>query len=270
MYSSRSLSGRVAVVTGAGGRGIGTAIARQLAEDGAFVYLNGLRKDPLREITEEIRVAGGKAAWIQADIADPSQVESMIAKVVDDHGTLDVLVHNAARGAENQRIDQMSIGSWTEDIGVILTGAFLCCHFAVKVMTKVQRGRIVFVSSSAALRGSWGRATSYAAAKAGLHGVTKQLALELGAFGITVNAVAPGQIDTPRARRGGRRTTESLEQYGRYQVPLQRVGKPSDVSSLISFLASDQAQYITGQIIVVDGGASLASPATRVATANAT
>jgi 3-oxoacyl-[acyl-carrier protein] reductase len=260
--AARPLQGKVALVTGAAGLGIGTCTARRLAAQGARVYLNGLREEPLAKLAREIEAAGGSAEPIAADVGDPEEVERLAAAIHERGDGLDILVHNAARGAAHERVDRLSLAAWHEDLGVILTGAFLCTRALVGPMIARRSGRILFVSSSAGLRGSWGRAVSYAAAKAGLHGMTVRLALELGEFGITVNAVAPSQIDTPRARRGGRRTDASLREYARAQVPLGRVGEPLDVAALLGFLASDEASYLTGQIFVVDGGASLASRST--------
>ncbi|PYQ77462.1 MAG: short-chain dehydrogenase [Acidobacteria bacterium] len=146
----------------------------------------------------------------------------------------------------------------------MLTGSFYCAKAVAPSMIRQGRGRIVFVSSCAALRGTWARAASYAAAKAGLFGLMRQIALELAAHGITANAVAPSLVDTPRIRRNNRRTDSSIAHYGRHVVPVGRPGQAVEVADTIVFLASPQASYVTGQVIVIDGGSMLASSATRL------
>ena len=257
------LQEKVALITGASGFGIGTETARRLSQAGAHVLLNGRDLNSLNAVKAEIVSEGGHADVVLADVSDPEEVRSAFRKVEEGVGGIDILVSNAASSLPYQRVDQATDASWAQDIGVILSGAFYVSRGAVPMMTRRGGGKIIFVSSSAALRGTWGRSVHYTAAKAGLHGMTKHLALELAEFGISVNAVAPSQIDTPRVRKGGRRTDESLRSYGDSHVPLGRVGMPSDIANTICFLASDQAAYITGQVIPVDGGTSLSHPITQ-------
>ncbi|HYN08697.1 MAG TPA: SDR family NAD(P)-dependent oxidoreductase [Vicinamibacterales bacterium] len=255
--NSRLLANQVALITGAAGLGIGTTTAELLAASGATVVLNGLDPKGVERIANQVRSSGAVDTAV-ADVAKPEAVAKMVEAVLAKHGRVDILINNAAHGAPNQRIDAVANETWDRDIAEILSGSFYCCRAVVPSMIAQRGGRIVFISSSAALRGSWGRGVSYVAAKAGLVGMTKRLALELGEHNVCVNAVAPSQIDTPRVRGGGRRTSESMMHYAEQCVPLGRVGLPADVADVVLFLVSPASRYITGQVINVDGGASLA------------
>lgn len=257
------LTGQIALVTGAAGYGIGTTTARALAEEGAIVVMNGIDAGRLSDAATSLASLGLKIDTAIGDVSSLESVNGMTKQVLDKYGKIDILVHNAAHGAPRQPLDKYDVEAWHTDIAEILTGGFYCARSVVASMMAQDYGRIIFVSSSAALRGTWGRGVSYSAAKAGLLGVTKQLALELGEHHINVNSVVPSQIDTPRIRRGGRRSDETLSEYARDHVPLGRVGQPIDVANLITFLASPKSGYITGQVISVDGGTGLTSKSTR-------
>jgi NAD(P)-dependent dehydrogenase (short-subunit alcohol dehydrogenase family) len=268
--SALALNGRVALVTGAAGYGIGTATVRRLAAAGATVVMNGTNACALADVKAATERDGDVEVVAHvADVADRQAVDGMIDWIVDRFGRLDVLVNNAATGAAAIALDELPDDVWRRDLDVMLGGAFYCMRAAARVMKRQKAGRLISVASCAAFRGTLARAASYAVAKAGVIGLTKQAALELAPFGITVNAIAPSLVDTPRIRRGGRRDDASIEEYARRIVPLGRVGQPQDVAGLIAFLASDEAAYITGEIIVIDGGASLASSATRLGDAPA-
>lgn len=255
---------RTALITGAGGGGIGGAAAMELART-HHVLLNGAErhKEALDELTARIRTAGGTAEPVVADVTDLSALRSALSGT----GPVDAFVHNAAPSLPHRPVHELSAADWHGDLDPILGGALNILTLVVPGMIEQRRGRIVLVSSSAAFRGALGRSAAYAAAKAGLHGLTAQLALELGPHGITANAVAPSQVATPRIRRGGRRTEESLARHAA-TIPVRRVGEPADVASLITYLCGDGAAYLTGQVLRVDGGSSLASPTTMTLETN--
>lgn len=256
--------GRVAFVSGAGGGGIGSTTAAALAQLGAHVIVNARVEGDAVAVVERIRAAGGSAEPAIVDVSHSAAVEDCLARVHARVGQLDVLVANAAGDRPATALAEMTDELWRSELEENLAVGFFCARAAARWMSARHYGRIVFVSSSAALRGTWGRSAGYAAAKAGLIGLARRLALELAEHGITVNAVAPSQVDTPRVRRGGRRTDASLATYAR-SVPLGRVGRPEDVAHAIAFLASERAGYITGQVLEIDGGMSLASRVTATA-----
>lgn len=250
---------RTALVTGAGGGGIGRAVALALSAR-HHVLVNGLatHRETVAGLVEEIEAGGGSASAFLVDVAEPVAVRAALAV----GRPVDVLVHNAAPSTPHQPIGSLSPDAWQADLDLILGAAFSLTQAVLPGMIARRWGRIVLISSSAAFRGTWGRGASYAAAKAGLHGLCAQLALELGMHGITANAIAPSQIDSPRVRRGGRRDTASLARYAAH-VPVRRVGSPQDVAALVSYLASDEAGYMTGQVLRIDGGSSLATSLTQ-------
>ena len=245
------LDGKVAVVTGAS-RGIGRAIALALAGDGAAVVVNYReRADAANGVVAEAQGLGGKALAVQADVRDAGQVKALFAKAKGEWGGVDILVNNAGVMRDNY-LAFMSEEQWDEVVDTSLKAAFLCTKAASRLMTRRKWGRIVNISSDAALLGDMQRA-NYCAAKAGLLGLTRATARELAPHGITANAIAPGIIDTdlthdmPDARR------DALVGL----IPLGRFGEPADVAALAAFLASDAARYITGQVLCVDGGLNL-------------
>jgi 3-oxoacyl-[acyl-carrier protein] reductase len=247
------LSGRVALVTGAG-RGIGAATAKRLAEEGARVALADLDMDGCQRVAEEISALGSVAAPVRCDVSNPDDAQGAVDTAVSTFGQLDILVNNAGIIRDNL-LFKLSEDDWDKVLDVHLKGAFLCARAAQKAMVDRHYGRIVNLSSTSAL-GNRGQA-NYSAAKAGMQGFTRTLAVELGPFGITVNAVAPGFIDTDMTRATAQRlglTPEQFQQHVAPTIPLRRVGQPSEVASVIAFLASEDASYVSGQIIYVAGG----------------
>lgn len=247
------LDGRVAFVTGAG-RGIGAATALRLAEDGAQVILADVDPEGCKQVAAEIEQAGSHALAVSCDVADHDAVENAIAQGVDRFGRLDILVNNAGVLRDNL-LFKMSDDEWDTVMNVHLKGAFLCSRSAQKHMVEHKYGRIISLSSTAAL-GNRGQA-NYSTAKAGLQGFTRTLATELGPFGITANAVAPGFIDTEMTRSTARRQgldPDQVIEAASKRIPVRRVGQPRDVANVICFLASEEAGYVNGQIIYVAGG----------------
>jgi 3-oxoacyl-[acyl-carrier protein] reductase len=246
--------GKVAIVTGAG-QGIGAATARQLAAEGAAVAVVDRADEAARTTAEAIVIAGGRASAKVCDVADAEAVESTVQNVLAEYGRLDVLVNNAGITRDNL-LFRMSDEEWSAVIAVSLTGTFLFCRAAQKPMVQARYGRIVNVSSRSAL-GNRGQ-TNYSAAKAGIQGLTATLAIELGPFNITVNAVAPGYVATPMTAATAQRlgiTAEEHQQAAAAQTPLRRVGQPEEIASVIAFLASDDASFVSGQTLYVNGGA---------------
>lgn len=247
------LTGRVALVTGAG-RGIGAATAKRLAEEGARVTLADLDVEGCQRVAEEIAALGSEATAVRCDVSQSADAQHAVDTAIEKFGQLDILVNNAGILRDNL-IFKMSEDDWDAVLDVHLKGAFLCSRAAQKHMVERKYGRIVNLSSTSAL-GNRGQ-VNYSAAKAGMQGFTRTLAIELGPFGITANAVAPGFIDTDMTRATAQRlgvTPEQFQQGMSQMIPLRRVGQPSEVASVIAFLASEDASYVSGQIIYVAGG----------------
>ncbi|WP_126600236.1 beta-ketoacyl-ACP reductase [Dictyobacter aurantiacus] len=245
--------GRVAFVTGAG-RGIGAATALRLAEDGAQVVVADIDTDGCQQVVAEIEKIGAQALAVSCNVTEREAVESAIQQAVDRFGRLDILVNNAGVTRDNL-LFKMTDEDWDTVMNVHLKGAFLCSRAAQAHMVKQKYGRIVSLSSTSAL-GNRGQ-SNYSTAKAGLQGLTRTLAIELGQFGITANAVAPGFIDTEMTRATARRMgfdpQERIEAASKV-IPVRRVGQPRDVANVINFLASEESGYVSGQIIYVAGG----------------
>ena len=240
------LSGRIALVTGAS-RGIGRAIAVMLAERGAHVVAAS-RGENAKPVADEITAAGRAGEWIALDVTEPEGCERAVAGVLQRHGRIDILVNNAGI-TKDQLMLRMKRGDWDAVLGTNLTAAFVLTQAALKPMLKQRGGRIVSISSVVGQAGNAGQA-NYAASKAGLIGFSKAVALEVASRGITVNVVAPGLIDTEMTRA----ITESAHQEWASKIPLKRLGSPADVAAAVCFLASDEASYITGQVLAVNGG----------------
>ena len=242
------LDGKTALVTGAS-RGIGRAIALCLAAEGARVAINYAGNvKAAEEVKAAIEAAGGTAILCQADIADSAAVEAMVASVVKEFGTIDILVNNAGI-TRDTLLMRMKDEDFAKVLDTNLKGVFYCTKAISKLMMKKRSGRIVNMASVVGLVGNAGQ-TNYAAAKAGVIGFSKSAAKELASRGITVNVVAPGFIGTDMTAG----LPESVKEKMLTDIPLGRMGEPEDVASAVLFLASDQASYITGQVVNVDGG----------------
>jgi 3-oxoacyl-[acyl-carrier protein] reductase len=243
-----SLAGKVAVVTG-GGRGIGRAIALALADAGADVAVAVSRDVSSAEaVAEEIRGKGRRALSRQTDVASGDACEELVAGTVAELGRIDLLVNNAGITRDGLLM-RMSDDDWDAVLDVNLKGTFNCTRAALKRMVRQRSGRIVNVTSIMGITGNGGQA-NYAASKAGIIGLTKSTAKEVGSRGITCNAVAPGWIQTQMTDHLPAEMAEKVVK----QVPLGRLGQPEDIAGVVTFLCSDAASYVTGQVIVVDGG----------------
>ncbi|MCC6987877.1 MAG: 3-oxoacyl-ACP reductase FabG [Acidobacteria bacterium] len=238
--------GKVALVTGAS-RGIGRAIAAMLAAQGATVVA-AARGDNAAATVEAIRAAGGRAEALSLDVTDADAAVAAVQGVVATHGRLDILVSNAGI-TRDQLMLRMKRADWDEVIATNLTAAFVLCQAALKPMLKQRGGRIVAISSVVGQMGNAGQA-NYAASKAGLIGFCKSLAREVGSRSVTVNVVAPGFVETDMTKA----VNEETQKQWAAQIPLGRLGSPDDIAAAVCFLASDEASYITGQVLAVNGG----------------
>jgi 3-oxoacyl-[acyl-carrier protein] reductase len=244
---------RVAVVTGAA-RGLGAATALRLAADGMAVAVLDLEESATKPTVEAIEAAGGRALGVGADVADGAAVDAAVARVAEELGAPTVLVNNAGITRDNL-LFRMSETDWDAVMGVHLRGAFLMTRAAQQHMVAAGWGRIVNLSSTSAL-GNRGQA-NYATAKAGLQGFTKTLAIELGKFGITANCVAPGFIVSEMTRATAERIGEDWDTYvaaRAAQIPVARAGRPEDIAHTVSFLVSEGAGFVSGQVLYVAGG----------------
>ncbi|WP_119727674.1 3-oxoacyl-ACP reductase FabG [Thermomonospora amylolytica] len=243
---------RVAIVTGAA-RGIGAGVARRLAQDGFAVAVLDLDEDACKPVVAEIEAAGGRALAVGCNVADEQAVEAAVERVATELGPPVVLVNNAGIIRDNM-LFKMSTDDWDSVMNVHLRGSFLMSRAAQKYMTEARWGRIVNLSSTSAL-GNRGQA-NYAAAKAGLQGFTKTLAIELGKFGVTVNAVAPGFIETEMTAATAARVGVPFEDFKKAAAEataVKRTGRPEDIAHAVSFFVSEGAGFVTGQVIYVAG-----------------
>jgi 3-oxoacyl-[acyl-carrier protein] reductase len=246
-----SLKDKVAIVTGAS-QGIGRDTALALAEAGAKVIVAARNEGKLASLVTEITAAGGEAFALKLDVADAEQVKTGFRQIIDRFGRLDILVNNAAVTRDGLAM-RMKKDDWDAVIQTNLTGAHLCIQQALPTMMKARNGRIISISSVVAQSGNAGQA-NYVAAKAGVIGLTKAIAIEIASRNITVNAVAPGFIETPMTDVLPEKVKEELK----VRIPLGRMGSPRDIAAAIVFLASDEAGYITGHVLNVNGGMHLA------------
>ncbi len=245
------LSDRVAIVTGSG-RGIGATIALKLAEVGANVVINDVGDmEPAEDVAEEIKKMGRQSLVVSADVSQSEEVARMVETVISNYGKVDILVNNAGI-TRDQLIMRMSDDDWDQVLGVNLKSVFLCTRAVLRPMMKQRWGRIVSIASIVGLIGNAGQA-NYASAKAGIIGFTHTVAKEVGSRGITANAVAPGFIDTPMTQHLPEERRQSMAD----QILLGYLGTPRDVAEAVAFLASEEARYITGQVLTVDGGISM-------------
>jgi len=245
------LTGKVAIVTGSG-RGIGKAIAIKLAEAGATIVINDVGDAiPAEQTVAEIKAMNRQAMAVMADVSSSPDVARLVDTTITTYGKVDILVNNAGI-TRDQLTMRMTDEDWDKVLAIDLKSVFLCTRAVLRPMMKQRSGKIISISSIVGIIGNAGQA-NYASAKAGIIGFTKTIAKEVGSRGITVNAVAPGFIDTPM--------TQSLPEERRQTmlngIPLGYLGTPRDVAEAVAFLASEEARYITGQVITVDGGISL-------------
>lgn len=242
------LDGKCALVTGAS-RGIGRAVALKLASEGAKVALNFAGNEVAAEaVKQEIEAAGGEAILVKANVADEAAVQEMVQKTTDAFGRIDILVNNAGITRDGL-LARMKEEDWDAVLSTNLKGVFLTTKAVAKVMMKQRAGRIVNMASVVGITGNAGQ-VNYAAAKAGVIGFTKTIAKELASRGVTANAVAPGFIATDMTAV----LSDKAKEAALTGIPLGRMGTPEDVSAAVLFLVSDQASYITGQVLNVDGG----------------
>jgi len=244
---------RVVVITGSG-RGIGASTAARFASEGASVVVSDMDVAPAEETAEKIRQAGGKAVAIACDVTQPESVDALVEGAVKEFGKLDTLVACAGITRDNL-IYKMTDDDWDSVIDTHLKGTFLAARAAQRAMVPAKYGKMVFLSSTSA-NGNRGQ-TNYSTAKAGLQGMARTLAIELGPYGVNVNAVAPGFIETRMTQMTAERMGMDFEQFKQgaaSQIPVRRVGQPEDIAAAIAFLCSDEASFISGQTLFVRGG----------------
>ena len=250
---TKRFDNRVAFITG-GSRGIGKSIAETFAEEGAKVAIIDINEEALQNVQADFKEKGFNILALQANVVNSEEVEAAIEQVVKEYGALDILVNNAGIIRDNL-LFKMTDNDWNQVIDVHLKGAFNTTRAAQKYMVGQKYGRIINISSTSAL-GNAGQA-NYSTVKAGLQGLTKTLARELGKFGITTNAVAPGFIETDMTKATAERIGVSFEDFlraGASKIPVGRTGKPSDIANAIAFFADEKSSFVNGQVLYVAGG----------------
>jgi 3-oxoacyl-[acyl-carrier protein] reductase len=241
------LTGKVAIVTGAS-RGIGRAISEALARQGALVVLTDVLGDAVAQTAKELSDTGARTDHATLNVTSAESAREVVDRTLERHGRVDILVNNAGI-ARDQLLMRLKREDWDAVLDINLTGAFTCTQAVLRTMMKQRAGRIVSISSVVGQMGNAGQ-SNYAASKAGLIGFSKSIAREVAARGITVNVVAPGLIDTDMTRA----LSDGVREQWLSQVPLSRFGTPADIASAVCFLATDEASYITGQVLAVNGG----------------
>ncbi len=249
-YERKRFAGQVALVTGAG-RGMGRAVALTLATDGAKVVVNDINIASAKAVARKIKDRGGEALVAVADVRDEAQVQVMVQEAVDHFGTVDILVNNAGILRATTPLEAIPVDEWDLTMGVNVRGVFLCTKHVLPLMKAKRRGKIVNVSSSAGRSTSTFGGAHYTASKAAVLGLTRHTARETAPYGINVNAVAPGSMDTEMVRELA--TPEQLAQE-EANIPMGRLGTTQDEANLVTFLVSDEASYITGATIDINGG----------------
>jgi 3-oxoacyl-[acyl-carrier protein] reductase len=240
---------KVAVVTGAAS-GIGKAVAERLARDSCAVVILDINEEGGSQVASELRKRGGQALFVRLDVTQEADVKETFQKIISDHGRIDVLVNVAGGSLHRHKIEEFSFDHWQAVIDVNLTSTFLCCRAVTALMKSQKSGAIVNISSDIGFSGDPNR-SAYAAAKAGIVGFSKTLALELAPFGVRANVVAPGRIATKRVRA----TYSDAEwEAAAQRIPLGRAGQPQDVAEAVAFLASDASKHMTGQTLHINGG----------------
>lgn len=242
------LEGKVALVTGSS-RGIGRAIAEAYAREGARIVLNGTDPDALSAAEEGIRGAGAEVLSVRADVSSPEQVDDLVGRAVDRFQRIDVLVANAGKMFVG-KLDEIAVEAWDEAMRVNLRSVFLCCRAVIPHMKKQQYGRIITMSSAGGKNPKTITGTQYGVTKAGINYLTKRAAQDYGPYGITVNGLCPGPVETDMS---GTFPRDVLERFTS-QIPLGRIGTPEDVARVAVFLASEDADYMTGEVLDVNGG----------------